>query len=91
MNRPNFRPPFLDDLQARISDLARSGPAAHFEQNLKALMGSAFSKMELVTREEFDTQVQMLARMRERLNQLETRVAQLEARDAATTSDDQQA
>ncbi|HYG45683.1 MAG TPA: accessory factor UbiK family protein, partial [Bordetella sp.] len=53
------------------------------ERNVKAVMGQAFTKMDLITREEFDVQAELLARARERVDQLHTRVRQLEARVAA--------
>jgi ubiquinone biosynthesis accessory factor UbiK len=47
------------------------------------MLSSAFARMDLVTREEYDVQVQVLARAREKLAALEARVAELEARAAA--------
>jgi BMFP domain-containing protein YqiC len=48
------------------------------ERNLRAVLDSAFERMELVTREEFDAQAAVLARAREQLDALEARVAALE-------------
>lgn len=48
------------------------------EQNMKALVGSALAKFELVTRDEFDAQVAVLKHTRERLEVLEKKVAELE-------------
>jgi BMFP domain-containing protein YqiC len=55
-------------------------PAAELEKNLRALLQSAFAKLDLVTREEFDVQSQVLLRAREQLNVLERKVEELEAR-----------
>jgi BMFP domain-containing protein YqiC len=44
------------------------------------MLSSAFTRLELVSREEYDVQTQVLARTREKLNALEARVAELEAR-----------
>lgn len=55
-------------------------PPAELEARLKALLQSAFSKLDLVSREEFDSQMLVLARTRARLEALEARVAELEAR-----------
>jgi hypothetical protein len=71
---------FLDDLQQRLSALFASTPAADIQKNLKALLMQQFARMELVTQEEFELQRQVLARTREKLEALEARVAQLEAR-----------
>ncbi|AOK60779.1 accessory factor UbiK family protein [Burkholderia ubonensis] len=66
------------DLQSRVSDLLKNSPAKDVERNVKAMLSQGFSKLDLVTREEFDTQAQVLARTRVRLEELEKRVAELE-------------
>lgn len=71
----------FDDLSAKLSEAANSGPAKDIEKNVRALLAQGFSKLDLVTREEFDIQTQVLARAREQLTALETRVAELEARN----------
>ena len=71
---------FLDDLQSRVSDLVRQTPAADTQKNLKALLTQQFARLELVTREEFDTQAKVLARARTKLDELEHRIAELERR-----------
>ena len=72
-------PRFLDEIGARLSELAASTPARDVEKNARAMLGSAFDRLDLVTREEFDVQREMLLHARERLEVLEQRVAQLEA------------
>jgi len=54
-------------------------PRAEVEAQFKALMQSAFSKLDLVSREEFDSQMLVLSRTRARLEALEAKVAALEA------------
>jgi BMFP domain-containing protein YqiC len=76
MDKPNF----LNDLQNKVSQVLQSSPAKDMEKNMKAMLNQGFSKMDLVTREEFDTQAQVLARTRARLEQLEAQVALLEAK-----------
>ena len=56
----------------------QQSPAADLEKNLKALMSQGFAKLDLLTREEFDVQTEVLARTRAKLEQLEARVAVLE-------------
>jgi BMFP domain-containing protein YqiC len=73
----------FNDLQARFSDLLKNSPAKDVERNMKAMLSQGFSKLDLVTREEFDTQAQVLARTRARLEELEKRVAELEQKLAA--------
>jgi BMFP domain-containing protein YqiC len=77
MKQPND---VFNDLQAKVSDLFRNSPAKDVERNMKAMLSQGFSKLDLVTREEFDTQTQVLVRTRTRLEELEQRVAQLEAK-----------
>lgn len=72
-------PRILDELGAKLSELAASNPARDFEKNAKALLGSAFGKLDLVTREEFDIQREVLANARQKLVELEERVAALES------------
>ena len=69
----------LHELQSKISQLMQQSPAADFEKNLKALMSQGFAKLDLLTREEFDVQTEVLARTRAKLELLEARVAELEA------------
>jgi BMFP domain-containing protein YqiC len=71
-------PPFLDELQRRIEGLMSTLPAAEVRDNLKALLSTQFAKLDLVTREEFDTQARVLARTREKLTALAARVEALE-------------
>lgn len=70
----------FEELGAKISDLLAQSPAKDAEKNLRVLLASFFSKLNLVTREEFDVQARLLARSRELISALETRVAELEAR-----------
>lgn len=78
-----FDPKALEEISNKISALIAASPAKDVEKNVRALMGSVFTKMDLVTREEFDIQAQVLARTREKLHALEARVEALEkaARD----------
>ena len=69
----------FDEISAKIGDTLAASPAKDLEKNLRSLMGSAFTKLDLVTREEFDVQPEVLARTREKLEQLEARLAKLEA------------
>jgi BMFP domain-containing protein YqiC len=60
-------------------------PRAEIEAQFKALLQSTFSKLDLVSREEFDSQMAVLARTRSRLEALEAKVAELEAATQGTT------
>jgi BMFP domain-containing protein YqiC len=78
MDRPADRLAFLDDLQARLMALLRNTPATDLQKNVRALLSQQFARLDLVTRDEFDTQAQVLLRTREKLEVLERRLAQLE-------------
>lgn len=70
----------LDEINERIRSVLAQSPAADIEKNLRALLVSAFSRVDLVTREEFDVQRAVLARAREKLAELEARLAEFEKR-----------
>src|ERR1700681_3310811 len=72
----------LDDLSARVAAAFAAIPVRDAEKNLKAMLTGALAKLDLVTREEFDVQARVLLRTREKLEALEARVAELEARAA---------
>lgn len=69
---------FFNDLQGKINQAIESSPAKDIEKNVKSMMTQGFSKLDLVTREEFDIQSQVLAKTRAKLEALEQRVQQLE-------------
>lgn len=71
---------FFTDLQNKINQAIENSPAKDIEKNVKAMMTQGFAKLDLVTREEFDVQAQVLAKTRSKLEALEARVAELEAR-----------
>jgi hypothetical protein len=73
-----FEPRFFDELARRVSALIAATPAKDVEKNLRALLTSALGRLDLVTREEFDLQRDALTRSRERLAELEAKVAELE-------------
>jgi hypothetical protein len=69
---------FIDDISKKISALVSDSPMADVENNLRALLQSAFAKLDLVTREEFDVQTQVLLKTREQLDRLEQKLNALE-------------
>lgn len=70
---------FFNDIQDKINQALENSPAKDIEKNVKAMMSQGFSKLDLVTREEFDIQAQVLATTRAKLEALETQVIALEA------------
>ena len=73
----------LSDVTQRLRELFANSPAADLEKNLRAMLGGVFARLDLVTREEFDVQRQVLLRTREQLTRLEAEVAALEQKLAA--------
>ncbi|EXI79481.1 MAG: Membrane fusogenic activity [Candidatus Accumulibacter appositus] len=71
-------PRILEDLGARLGGIIAASPAADIDKNARALLASFFSRLDLVSREEFDIQTQVLQRTREKLKALEARLEQLE-------------
>lgn len=76
-----FDPKSLDDLARRLAEAVPPGLAAlksDLEQNFKAVLQGGLAKLDLATRQEFDIQAGVLRRSRERLEELEKRIAALE-------------
>ena len=67
-----------NDMQSKVEDAIRQSPAKDLENNVRSLMTQGFQKMDLVTREEFDLQTQVLAKTRAKLEELEAKVSALE-------------
>ncbi|MGH8604360.1 MAG: accessory factor UbiK family protein, partial [Gammaproteobacteria bacterium] len=67
-----------EDLNQKIREIIEKSPAKDLEKNMRAMMEGVFTRLNLVTREEFDVQAQVLARTREKLTELEAKIALLE-------------
>jgi ubiquinone biosynthesis accessory factor UbiK len=78
-----INPKILDDLAAKFSAVLANLPANEVEKNVKAVLASTFSRLDLVSREEFDVQQGVLAKAREKLADMEARLAALEAKKTA--------
>jgi len=73
-------PKLFEEISAKISAALASTPAADIEKNLRALLTAQFARLDLVSRQDFDVQADLLARALERLADLEKRIAAIEAR-----------
>ena len=73
----------LDEINERIKSVLAQSPAADIEKNLRVMLAAWFSRLDLVTREEFDVQREVLRRAQDKGAQLEARLAELEARTKA--------
>ena len=72
----------FDDLAKRLAEVIPPGVKnlqQDLEKNFRAVLQSFFAKLDLVTRDEFDTQVRVLARTRAKLEALEKQLVELEA------------
>ena len=82
----------LNSLSSRAERLLSNEsllPRAEIEAQLKALLQSSFSQLDLVSREEFDSQMVVLARTRARLEVLEKKVIELEEQLQKQSTDNQ--
>lgn len=77
----------IDEINAKVSEILQNSPAKDIEKNVRVMLSGAFSRLDLVTRDEFDIQQEVLQRTREKLTALETKVAELEARMAQSSPD----
>ena len=74
-----MNPKLIDDINEKLKAVMAQSPAADLDRNLRAMLGAAFARLDLVSREEFDIQREVLARTRARLAELEKQVAALES------------
>ena len=75
-----LKSPKFEDLSNKIKEIVSSSPLADLDKNIHALIKGALTKMELVTREEFDVQTEVLRHAREQLVSLEKKLEALELR-----------
>ena len=68
----------INEISNKINEMIKSSPLADVEKNINALIQGAFTKMELISREEFDVQAEVLRNTREKLAKLEVKLAELE-------------
>ena len=69
---------WIEEIINKINGVVANSPAGDIEKNLRALLQGAFTRLELVSREEFDVQAQVLARTRAQLDQLTARLDTIE-------------
>ncbi len=69
----------LNEISNQIREIVKDSPLPDIEKNIDALLKSMFTKMELVTREEFDVQTEVLKRARQKLEELEKKLFEIEA------------
>jgi BMFP domain-containing protein YqiC len=69
---------FIEDLSLKIKEAVKNSPAGDLEKNIHALLQGIFTKLELVSREEFDVQSEVLRQTKEKLAALEKQIEALE-------------
>lgn len=74
----------LDEISAKVNDLVAQSPVKDVEKNLRVLLAGVFTRLDLVTREEFDVQQEVLLHTREKLTALEKKLAELETKPKKT-------
>ncbi|MDB4138533.1 accessory factor UbiK family protein [Methylophilaceae bacterium] len=67
----------IQDISNKIREMTENSPISDIEDNINALLQGAFTKMGLVSREEFDIQTQVLKRTRLKLEALEKKLLDL--------------
>ena len=70
----------INEISNKIKEVVSNSPLGDTEKNIHALLKSIFTKMELVTREEFDVQTEVLRNTREKLVMLEKKLSELESK-----------
>ena len=70
----------INEISNKIREIVKDSPLPDIEKNIDALLKGMFTKMELVTREEFDIQTEVLKRTRQKLEELEKKLSEIEAR-----------
>ena len=68
----------LEDLSSKLRETLSKSPAGDLERNIHALLQSAFTKLALVSREEFDVQTEVLRKTIEKLDAIEKQLSELE-------------
>lgn len=69
---------FLDDLQSKINKVIEHSPIKDLEKNIKSILYQGLYKLDLITREELNTKIQILKNMQTKLEELEKRISILE-------------
>ena len=74
----------FDELVAQLRDIAASSPGEELQKNLRATLAAGLARMDVVTRQEFDVQREMLAALRQQIDELTAKVDALERESSAS-------
>ncbi len=75
-----FKQQLIDQISGQLTNLFKNNPLSDIEDNLKTILHATFDKLDLVTREEFDTQQKVLANTRAKLDELEQVIKNLDSK-----------
>ncbi|MDC1011138.1 accessory factor UbiK family protein [Methylophilaceae bacterium] len=70
----------IQEISDKISKIIENSPISDIEENINALLQSTFTKLDLISREEFDVQTQVLKRTRLKLEDLEKKIDALQTK-----------
>ena len=70
----------IQNLSNKIKHIIKDSPVSDMEDNINALLKSTFTKMDLINREEFDVQTEVLKKTRAKLEALEVKITDLESK-----------
>ncbi len=85
-----FDAKFFDELSKKLAEALPNGvrqACEDVEKNFQSILKSAFGKLDLVTREEFDAQVAVLQRTRKKVDELEKRLGVKDKAEGAAKAD----
>ena len=68
----------IQQISQKIKNIIADSPISDIEENINALLKGMFTKMDLITREEFDVQTGVLKKTREKLEKLEEQLSKIE-------------
>jgi ubiquinone biosynthesis accessory factor UbiK len=74
-----INPEAINEISSKIKEILKNSPLSDADRNIHALIQGMLTKMELVSREEFEVQSEVLRNTREKLAQLEAKLAELES------------
>lgn len=77
----------LDEISTKVNELVAQSPVKDVEKNMRVLLAGVFTKLDLVTRDEFNVQQEMLIRTRKKLTELESIVTELENKPVSELED----
>ncbi|MDC0183051.1 accessory factor UbiK family protein [Nitrosomonadales bacterium] len=73
-----FKKDEIQNLSNKIKTLVKDSPISDMEDNINALLKSTFTKMDLINREEYDVQIEVLKKTRAKVEALETKIKDIE-------------